>query len=198
MKLLSLCATTLALVLYLPPALAACIDEERVWRLDCEDAGIQIDEEVLNRLHEIMDLPRIALPNLVVSDVDTEVWWDAVELLVAVENIGVRDAGGFELRAAVEVRRADTGTVVDQVALSRSVPALQAGKEESLYLGNVYVPDRDYDYDLVVLGVADPAAPGGLFGQVWEDNESDNGTFYQCRVFGYAEGQGNQGTIPGC
>tara|TARA_Y100001933_G_scaffold192431_1_gene191961 strand:- start:11 stop:607 length:597 start_codon:yes stop_codon:yes gene_type:complete len=198
MKTLNLCAAALALLLYLPAAEAACIDDEGRWRLDCEDAGIRIDDKALARLMDIIEMPRIALPNLIVSDVDTTVYWDAVEVLLAVGNIGPRDAGAFEVRAAVEVRRADTGAVVDQVAFSRSLSMLQAGKEELLYLGDVYVPDRDYDYDLVVVGVADPVTTSSFLGYVWESNESDNTTLYQCRVFGYAEGQGNPGTTRGC
>ena len=36
MKTLNLCAAALALLLYLPAAEAACIDDEGRWRLDCE------------------------------------------------------------------------------------------------------------------------------------------------------------------
>jgi hypothetical protein len=199
MKLKSLCAALLAAIFYLPSAHAACIDDEGRWVLDCKDAGIQVDEEVLERLFEIIRSPHMALPNLIVSDITTHVFGSAIEVGLEVENIGVRDAAGFELIAAVEIRRADDGSLVEQIAWDESLPGLPVSQKENIYL-EVYLPDRDYDYDVSILGVADPVTLGnyGYAGYVLEINESDNGTFYECRVFGYDEGQGNVGTTRPC
>jgi hypothetical protein len=139
----------------------------------------------------------IQLPNLIPTDVDARFYGSNLQIKAQVDNVGEVDAQGFDYRAEVTFIRADTGATYGPHAVEQFIQSLQAGRNWDAVLGYVSPPDRNYDYDVVMDVVADSTnAQNG--GAVWESNESDNTLSVTCRIFGYADGQGNLGQHPAC
>ena len=139
----------------------------------------------------------IELPKLKPTDVDARFYGSNLQIKVQVDNVGEVDAQGFDFKANVTFVRADTGATFGPFSVQAFLPYLQSRTNWDDVLGYITPPDRNYDYDVVMNAIADStnAQDGGA---IWESDESDNTLSVTCRIFGYADGQGNPGQYPAC
>jgi len=143
------------------------------------------------------------LPNLVPTDVDAKDGWQygapgSLAVKARVDNVGDADSAGFDFQGTVSVVRVDTGNTVSTTVVQEFVPSLLKGDNWDKVLGFFSLPDRDFDYDIVMTVIADStnAASGGA---IWESSETDNELpGVTCRMYGNAPGQSQVGSTPAC
>ena len=139
----------------------------------------------------------VKLPNLVPRDSDARFYGSSLQIKTQVDNNGDADAGGFDLRVVVSFARGDTGAAAGSQTVQTFISYLNKGTSWDDVVGFVTPPDRNFDYDVTMTVTADAtnAASGGA---VWESVEVDNTMVVTCRIYGYADGQGNPGQYPSC
>jgi hypothetical protein len=132
--------------------------------------------------------PRLLLPNLHVTDIDTLVTGGNVDITFDVENSGgLNDALAFDVTVVGTVQNPlNAGLNVSTTPFPPvTVSALAIGASATRYAGTISLPNRNQDWDVCAIAIADPPATGGpAFGRVLESNESDNMLNACCRVFG--------------
>lgn len=132
--------------------------------------------------------PRLQLPNLHVTDVDTFVSGNGVDMEVEVENNGaLNNALAFDVTVVGTVQNPlNAGQNAGMTAFPPvSVPGLAIGATAARYVGTIILPNRTQDWDVCAVAIADPPPSAGpTFGRVLESNESDNMLTACCRVFG--------------
>jgi hypothetical protein len=123
------------------------------------------------------DRPRPALPNLVVTDVDTTIVGASANLSASVANIGIRNAIAFEVQLISMITDPlNGGAGVGMVVLPPvSVPGLAVGAGAKVFPGAASLPNRSQDWDVCTVAIADPPLAGrSPLGSLLESNESDN------------------------
>jgi len=131
--------------------------------------------------------PVLRLPNLHVTDIDTSVRANNVDMQFDVENNGNGNAVPFEVTLVGSVHNPLSGGAnVSMMAFPPvTVPALAAGATATRFAGTLVLPNRSQDWDVCGIAIADPPLTNGpAFGSVFESNESDNMRNDCCRVFG--------------
>jgi hypothetical protein len=121
--------------------------------------------------------PHLALPNLVVTDVDAGIIGASANLSVQLANIGDRNAGVFDVQLIATVTDPlRSGATVSTTTLPpATVPGLAFGAGATVYPGAVSLPNRSQDWDICTIAIVDPPATGRpASGGVSESSELDN------------------------
>lgn len=170
-------AIALALLAALPAA-QACEFVRTPWGLRL--TGCKLSDLTAGRYDLSLDVnperPRWALPNLVISDVDTTIVGSSANMSATVSNLGVRDAAAFDVQLIVAVTNPlANGAGVSMTTLPAvTVPRLAVGAGATVYPGSVVLPNRSQDWDVCTVAIVDPPTATRSLGAVWESNESDN------------------------
>jgi hypothetical protein len=130
--------------------------------------------------------PNIPLPNLVVSQLGVSPLGNGtVELNLTVRNTAIGSAGPFDVGLVFVVVDPVTGKAISasQPPRFQPVPGLARGTSRLVRMGMFGLPSTTHEWDICMVGVADPdGAVGGPWGQVLELREDDNTTRSCCRV----------------
>lgn len=181
----SLALLALALALPLAPAAACELSYGKFGQLqgNCRLSDFlkkyQLDVEVYRDRPQVI----LQLPNLQVAKLKWQVFGSAVEFYLDARNVGPRDAAAFEVAAVVTIMAPAGGGVGNPQSFTGSFPGLAAGAANRVYLGTVFLPDRNRDYDLAAMATVDPPA-ANAWGQIIESDEADNVKVESCRVYG--------------
>ena len=122
------------------------------------------------------------LPNLVPHGMHYFV--NGQEASVAVEIDNLNTVGAFAHEVAVVLSLSQRGVLVDTIPLRAQVPGVPGGGSRTVSLGQVALPDRTHDIDIVASIIVDPPTTTGARGTIVETSDADNSLTRSCRVYG--------------
>ncbi len=122
------------------------------------------------------------LPNLVPDGMHYFVNDRSASVAVDIDNLNT--VGAFAHEVIVVLSISQQGLLVDTIPLRAQVAGVLGGGSTTVALGNIALPDRTRDIDIVASIVVDPPTTTRARGTIVETSETDNSLTRTCRVYG--------------